>query len=72
MDFKHCYFLFFFNILQPNKDTRIDAPTVGKVLLKARGLFTEDYWYWICIGVLVGFSLLFNLLFILSLTYLNR
>ncbi|RHN48647.1 putative sulfate-transporting ATPase [Medicago truncatula] len=57
---------------KPNTDTRIDAPTVGKVLLKARGLFTEDYWYWICIGALIGFSLLFNLLFILSLTYLNR
>jgi len=58
--------------LQPNTDTRIDAPTIGKVLLKARGLYTEDYWYWICIGALVGFSLLFNFLFILALTYLNR
>lgn len=55
----------------PNTDTRIDAPTVGKVLLKARGLYTEEYWYWICIGALIGFSLLFNLLFILALTYLN-
>ncbi|WJX84784.1 ABC transporter G member 39 [Trifolium repens] len=55
----------------PNTDTRIDAPTIGKVLLKSRGLYTEDYWYWICLGALVGFSLLFNLLFILALTYLN-
>ncbi|GAU16052.1 hypothetical protein TSUD_339230 [Trifolium subterraneum] len=58
-------------LLVPNTDTRFDAPTIGKVLLKSRGLYTEDYWYWICLGVLVGFSLLFNLLFILALTYLN-
>ncbi|XP_058739078.1 ABC transporter G family member 39-like isoform X1 [Vicia villosa] len=56
---------------QPNTDTRIDAPTVGTVLLKARGLYTEHYWYWICIGALVGFTILFNILFLLALTYLN-
>ncbi|KAL5060201.1 hypothetical protein RYX36_031805 [Vicia faba] len=56
---------------EPNTDTRIDASTVGEVLLKSRGMYTEDYWYWICIGALVGFSLLFNLFFILALTYLN-
>ncbi|XP_058723315.1 ABC transporter G family member 39-like [Vicia villosa] len=56
---------------EPNTDTRIDAPTVGIVLLKARGLYTEHYWYWICIGALVGFSILFNILFLLALTYLN-
>ena len=59
-------------LLQPNKDTRINAPTVGKVLLKSRGFYTEDYWFWICIGALFGFSLLFNVLFIAALTYLNR
>ncbi|MED6148026.1 ABC transporter G member 39 [Stylosanthes scabra] len=56
---------------QPNTDPRIDAPTVGKLLLKSRGFYTEDYWFWICIGALFGFSLLFNLLFIVALTYLN-
>ena len=61
-----------FCLLQPNPDPRIDAPTVGKVLLKARGFFTDDYWFWICIGALFGFSLLFNILFIAALTYLNR
>ncbi|KAJ6699302.1 PLEIOTROPIC DRUG RESISTANCE PROTEIN 1-LIKE ISOFORM X1 [Salix purpurea] len=43
----------------------------GKVLLKARSFFTEDYWFWICIGALFGFSLLFNVLFIAALTFLN-
>ncbi|KAK9939885.1 hypothetical protein M0R45_016566 [Rubus argutus] len=46
-------------------------PTVGKLLLKQRGLYTEEYWYWICIGALFGFSLLFNVLFITALTFLN-
>ncbi|XP_050235153.1 ABC transporter G family member 39-like [Mercurialis annua] len=55
----------------PNPDPRIDAPTVGKVLLKARGFFTDDYSFWICVGALFGFSILFNILFIAALTYLN-
>ncbi|XP_050226195.1 ABC transporter G family member 39-like [Mercurialis annua] len=54
-----------------NPDPRIDAPTVGKVLLKARGFFTDDHSFWICIGALFGFSILFNALFIAALTYLN-
>ncbi|ESW34862.1 hypothetical protein PHAVU_001G187800 [Phaseolus vulgaris] len=56
---------------KPNTDSRIDAPTVGKVLLKSKGFYTEDYWFWICIGALFGFVLLFNLLAIAALTYLN-
>ncbi|KAF3455333.1 hypothetical protein FNV43_RR05781 [Rhamnella rubrinervis] len=46
-------------------------PTVGEALLKERGLFTDEYWFWICIGALLGFSLLFNALFIAALSYLN-
>ncbi|KAF7823264.1 pleiotropic drug resistance protein 2-like [Senna tora] len=45
--------------------------TVGKSLLKSRGLFMTESWYWISVGALVGFSLLFNVLFILALTYLD-
>ncbi|RXH76245.1 hypothetical protein DVH24_019133 [Malus domestica] len=55
----------------PNTDPRINATTVGKVLLKSRGFFTDEYWFWICIGALFGFSLLFNILFIAALTFLN-
>ncbi|XP_058087713.1 pleiotropic drug resistance protein 2 isoform X2 [Magnolia sinica] len=55
----------------PNNDPRIDAPTVGKALLKSRALFTDEYWFWISIVALIGFSLLFNLCFIAALTYLN-
>ncbi|XP_021846147.1 ABC transporter G family member 39 isoform X2 [Spinacia oleracea] len=55
----------------PNTDPRIDEPTVGKVLLASRGFFKEQYWFWISILALLGFSLLFNLLYILSLTFLS-
>ncbi|KAK7279020.1 hypothetical protein RJT34_24062 [Clitoria ternatea] len=55
----------------PNNDPRIPEPTVGKAFLKARGMFTQGYWYWISVGALIGFSLLFNICFILALTYLN-
>ncbi|KAL5069150.1 hypothetical protein RYX36_020037 [Vicia faba] len=55
----------------PNLDPRVPEPTVGKALLKARNMFTEEYWYWICIGALLGFSLLFNILLIVALTFLN-
>ncbi|KAK4279541.1 hypothetical protein QN277_011309 [Acacia crassicarpa] len=55
----------------PNYDRRISEPTVGKALLKSRGLFTQNSWFWISIGALLSFSLLFNILFILALTYLN-
>lgn len=55
----------------PNMDPRVDAPTVGKALLKSRSFYTEDYMYWVCIGALWGFSLIFNALFIAALTFLN-
>ena len=59
-------------IMQKNTDSRINAPTVGQVLLKTRGFFTEDYLFWVCVAALFGFSILFNILFIGALTYLNR
>ncbi|GFZ06024.1 pleiotropic drug resistance 6 [Actinidia rufa] len=55
----------------PNTDPRFPEPTVGKVLLKARGMFVEDYMYWVCVIALFGFSVLFNICFIAALTFLN-
>lgn len=51
--------------------TNGSQPTVGRTLLKDRGLYTEEYWYWICVAALFGFSLLFNVLFVGALTFLN-
>ncbi|KAL1544434.1 Pleiotropic drug resistance protein 2 [Salvia divinorum] len=55
----------------PNKDPRFNEPTVGKVLLRMRGMFVEDYMFWVCVIALFAFSILFNICFIVALTYLN-
>ncbi|KAL3523636.1 hypothetical protein ACH5RR_016470 [Cinchona calisaya] len=55
----------------PINVTGIAENTVGKVLLRQRGMFVTDSMYWICIVALFAFSLLFNVCFILALTYLN-
>lgn len=57
---------FFFKVLP------YSAEPLGVQVLKSRGLFAEEYWYWLGVGAIIGFTLLFNFLFILSLTYLNR
>ncbi|CAI8614414.1 unnamed protein product [Vicia faba] len=43
---------------------------LGIEVLKSRGFFTESYWYWIGVGALIGYTLLFNLGYILALTFL--
>lgn len=45
--------------------------TLGVQALKARGFFPYAYWYWIGVGALIGFILLFNILYSVALTYLN-
>ncbi|KAL8476450.1 hypothetical protein ACS0TY_028932 [Phlomoides rotata] len=55
----------------PNTDPRFNQSTVGKVLLRSRGFYTDDYWFWICVFAIMGFSILFNILFIAALTFLN-
>ncbi|KAF9593932.1 hypothetical protein IFM89_026175 [Coptis chinensis] len=44
---------------------------VGEVLLKAKGMFTDESWYWIGNGVLFAYNILFNILYTLALAYLN-
>ncbi|XBH95564.1 hypothetical protein VPH35_086106 [Triticum aestivum] len=55
----------------PNNDTSIDAQTVGEAILKAKGYFTRDSGFWVSIGAIVGFTILFNILYLLALTYLS-
>ncbi|KAL5729441.1 ABC transporter G member 32 [Ranunculus cassubicifolius] len=45
--------------------------TLGKALLKGRSLYEESYWYWIGVGALLGYTILFNILYTFFLTYLN-
>ena len=61
-----------FFLVQPNTDPRFNESTVGEVLLHSRGFFTEERWFWICCFALLAFSVLFNILFIVALTFLKR
>ncbi|XP_074286395.1 pleiotropic drug resistance protein 1-like isoform X3 [Silene latifolia] len=54
-----------------NKVDPNSSETLGLEVLKERGLFASAYWYWLGIAAMVGFWLLFNSLFTLSLTFLN-
>ncbi|XP_027083196.2 ABC transporter G family member 32 isoform X1 [Coffea arabica] len=54
-----------------DKKAANNTESLGVTLLKVRGLFPEKYWYWIGVGALIGYTIAFNLLFTLFLTYLN-
>ena len=45
---------------------------LGVSVLKARGIFVEGRWYWIGAAALFGYILLFNILYTLALTFLER
>jgi ABC-type multidrug transport system ATPase subunit/ABC-type multidrug transport system permease subunit len=51
------------------------SPITGRPLylsiLESRGIFTRGYWYWIGIGALIGYIIIFNVLATLALQYLN-
>eukprot|EP00253_Pinus_taeda_P036218 PITA_36218 len=53
--------------------TRWQKPNdnVGVNLMRSRGLFPDSYWYWLSIGALLGFNILFNILYTLALHYLD-
>ncbi|XAR69346.1 Sulfate-transporting ATPase [Bertholletia excelsa] len=44
---------------------------LGVTVLKSRGIFAEARWYWIGVGALVAYVLVFNFLFTIALAYLN-
>ena len=45
---------------------------LGTTLLNMWDVFDDENWYWIGIGGLFGFAVLFNGLFTLALSYLDR
>ena len=45
---------------------------LGVLILKSRGIFPEAKWYWIGFGAMIGFTIFFNAIFTLALTYLKR
>nr|BAR94045.1 PDR-type ACB transporter [Nicotiana benthamiana] len=44
---------------------------LGDAVVRSRGFFPDAYFYWIGIGALIGFTVLFNICFNLALAYLN-
>ncbi|KAJ0035990.1 hypothetical protein Pint_24202 [Pistacia integerrima] len=45
--------------------------TLGQQTLESRGLNINSFFYWISVGALIGFTVLFNLVFTLALTFLK-
>ncbi|GAA0153723.1 ATP-binding cassette [Lithospermum erythrorhizon] len=45
--------------------------TLGESLLQSHSLSTAGYWYWLGVGVLIFYALLFNLIVTLALAYFN-
>ncbi|RWR96557.1 pleiotropic drug resistance protein 3-like protein isoform X1 [Cinnamomum micranthum f. kanehirae] len=45
--------------------------SIGENVMRRKGLLYQDYFYWICIGALIGFTVIFNIVFTLALTYLR-
>ena len=41
-------------------------------MLQGRGLFTEEWWRWLGVGVLVAYAILLNIAVLLAQTFLNR
>ncbi|KAM0869667.1 hypothetical protein ACQ4PT_040497 [Festuca glaucescens] len=48
-----------------------DGRPLGVAVLENSGVFTNNEWYWIGTGALLGFTVLFNVLFTISLMILN-
>jgi hypothetical protein len=46
--------------------------TIGMEVLTSHGLDFDGYFYWISLGALVGFTILFDTGFVLALTYFKR
>ncbi|CAL1376770.1 unnamed protein product [Linum trigynum] len=46
--------------------------SLGIQVLKSRGFFTEAYWYWLGVGASLGFLFLFNICFVIALTFLDK
>ncbi|KAF7033050.1 hypothetical protein CFC21_044175 [Triticum aestivum] len=44
---------------------------LGRLVLESRGMLTEAKWYWIGVGALLGYVLLFNALYTICLTFLK-
>ncbi|KAL3650719.1 transcription factor [Castilleja foliolosa] len=49
----------------------INGTELGTLVMRSRGFFPEANWYWIGLGAVIGFVVLFNILFFIALTFLG-
>ncbi|OAY78663.1 ABC transporter G family member 39 [Ananas comosus] len=63
---------FFGHSWQKIVNPAISNDTLGVQILKSRGIFLDPNWYWIGVGALFGYIMLFNILFILFLKWLEQ
>ncbi|KAI3455483.1 hypothetical protein Pfo_012146 [Paulownia fortunei] len=54
-----------------NKLGSDNVTRLGVAVLNQFDVFPEEKWYWIGIAALLGFTLIFNILFLIALMYLN-
>lgn len=53
-------------------DRTVSNDTLGVQVLNSRGIFVDPNWYWIGVGALLGYIMLFNILFVVFLDLLDR
>lgn len=66
------FFFFLIDIISTFLLQATGNMTIGQSVLASHGLNFDGYFYWISVGALIGFMILFDLGFILALTYLKR
>ncbi|PPR84605.1 hypothetical protein GOBAR_AA36107 [Gossypium barbadense] len=54
-----------------NRRASDNVTELGVAMLEELEIYRNKNWYWIGVGALLGFCILFNVLFTLALTYLN-
>ncbi|CAM0951025.1 unnamed protein product [Alopecurus aequalis] len=54
-----------------NKTIPGSTELLGRQVLESRGIFPHAKWYWIGVGALLGYVLLFNMLYTVCLTFLD-
>ncbi|KAL5757768.1 hypothetical protein ACOSP7_020379 [Xanthoceras sorbifolium] len=54
-----------------NKASTGNVTSLGMAVLEQFDVDPKEYWYWIGVAALLGFTILFNVLFTFSLMYLN-
>ncbi|KAL3633436.1 transcription factor [Castilleja foliolosa] len=49
----------------------VNGTELGILVMESRGFFPQKYWYWLGTGVTFGYMWLFNIFYLVALTYLN-